>query len=76
MRAPVAPEGTDADDGAAAKTNGMHERSKQRWNDTNGDKKTIRVVKVLPFLEGPVLSLLKQKDQSFWSFLVLLQSHI
>ena len=35
-----------------------------------------RVVKVLPFSDGPVLSLLKQKDRSFWSFLVLLQSYI
>ena len=35
-----------------------------------------RAVMVLPFLEGPVLGLFMQKDQSFWSFLVPLQSHI
>ena len=31
---------------------------------------------VLHFLEGQVLSLLKPKDQCFWSLLVLCQSHI
>ena len=30
-----------------------------------------RAVMVLPFLEGPVLGLFMQKNQSFWSFLVL-----
>ena len=34
----------------------------------NGGMQVSRGSMVLPFLEGPVFSLLRQKDRSFWSF--------